>query len=129
MKIVNIVRNLNDLMNLNGLRNKNNKYKIITAEYSVSNVHNIYVVFTDKTYRDTFIKITDSKPKEYFDEVSIKKVIEMLQDLGFDVIYQIDDAENIIDDLCKIVDCMEEKDIKEYLDSLKKVISRIENLK
>lgn len=129
MRIVNVVRSLNDLMNLDGLRNKNNKYKIITAEYSVSNVHNIYVVFTDKTYSDTFIKITDSKPKEYFDEVSIKKVIEMLQDLGFDVIYQIDDAENIIDDLCKIVDCMEEEDIKGYLDSLKKVISRIENLK
>ena len=129
MKIVNVVRSLEDLIKLGRLKSDNGKYMLLFNFDTNGSCEYISVDIFSELFKDTFITLADNQNKEFFTDNNIKSIVDVLSDLSFNVQYQDDNAENIIDDLCKIVDCMEEEDIKGYLDSLKKVISRIENLK
>ena len=129
MRIVNVVRSLEDLIKLGRLKSDNGKYMLLFNFDTNGSCEYISVDIFSELFKDTFITLADNQNKEFFTDNNIKSIVDVLSDLSFNVQYQDDNAENIIDDLCKIVDCMEEEDIKGYLDSLKKVISRIENLK
>lgn len=128
MRIVNTVRNLNDLFILKGLKSDNGKYMLIFS-FEDGNCEYVSVNVFSEVFKDTFITLADNQNKEFFTDNNIKSIVDVLSDLSFNVQYQDDNAENIIDDLCEMVDCMVDEDIKEYVDGLKKIIERIENLK
>lgn len=129
MRIVNVVRELNDLIKLKGLKSNNGKYSLSVGHDKDSKHEYVSLDIFSDLFENTFINLAENQDKEFFTDNKIKAIVDVLIDLGFNVQYQDDNAENIIDDLCKLVDCMEEKDIKVYVDSLKKIIDRIENLK
>lgn len=126
MKIVNVVRNLGDLINLRGLKSDNGKYSLIIDLNTESGCEYISIgVFSDLLGE---LIIVNSENKKYLTEHIMKATVDILSELSFNIQYLKDDVENIIDDLCEIADCIEEKNIKDYVDSLKQIIDRIEKL-
>ncbi len=128
MKIVNVVRSLEDLIKLGRLKSDNGKYMLLFNFDTDGGCEYISVDIFSELFKDTFITLADNQNKEFFTDNNIKSIVDVLSDLSFNVQYQGDNADNIIDDLCEMVDCMVDEDIKEYVDGLKKIIERIENL-
>lgn len=127
MRIVNVVRSLNDLIKLRGLKSNNGKYSLLLDRNLEGGCERISIgVFSDLL--GEFI-IVNSENRKYFTELVIKETLDLLSNLSFNIQYQTDSAEKIVDDLCETVNDIEERNIKGYLDSLKQIIDRIENLK
>ena len=127
MRIVNVVRSLNDLFILKGLKSDNGKYSLLLDRNLEGGCERISIgVFSDLL--GEFI-IVNSENRKYFTELVIKETLDLLSNLSFNIQYQTDSAEKIVDDLCETVNDIEERNIKGYLDSLKQIIDRIENLK
>lgn len=122
-----VIRDLKDLMALDGVNNIGNKYRIVTESDRGVNSYSLQVKRSD-IISGVYITLADGDREVYFTKPNIKTIVDILIDIGFEVEYRKDTNQEIVNDLIALIECINENNVNKYRGALKQIIERIDSL-